>query len=142
MISRYPMDFDDLQKGDIITVQELERLTGKKFGTNEFAFKALSLQAQISDATGFTVKIRNGEELHILTDEEASKHNHNEFQRHKKGMFRRNRLMGLVDMNALSETMRAEHERKLIKQGQLLQAMSGAKKQKIEVKREAQSLSE
>lgn len=134
MFNKFPIDFEELSKGDLLSLEELEQITGKKHGTNEFSFQLLSLQQKISDATGFTVKIKDGQELHILTDEEATKHNHNEFQRHKRGMFRRHNLMLAVDIAQLSESSKTAHERKLLRQGQLLQAMANSHKQKqIEV---------
>lgn len=131
MLNKYPIDFSELEKGDILDVSILEQITGKKPGTREYKLKVLGLQGQIMRETGYTVKLHNDDELVILTDEEATKHNDEWFNRHKRGMFNRFELMKNVEVANLTEISAANHERKLLNQGKYIQALVGARKEKV-----------
>lgn len=131
MLNKYPIDFTELEKGDLLELKVLEQITGKTAGTREYKLKILGLQAQIMRETGFTVKLHGDHELVCLTDEEATKHNDKWFHRHKRGMFNRFELMKQVEVSNLTEISASNHERKLLNQGKYIQALVGARKEKV-----------
>jgi hypothetical protein len=71
----YPMDLDSLQKGQLITVKELEFILAVNPQKKEaFEFAVMGLQALIHSRTELTAMIAK-DGLRILTDEQASIHN-------------------------------------------------------------------
>ena len=72
---RYPVDYENLKKGNKFGVEYLVALFGHQAGTQEYNFCSLQLRSQIMTEMSkrgnpVTVAIR-GMELHVLTDEEA-----------------------------------------------------------------------
>jgi hypothetical protein len=129
LTDKYPLDFDAIVKGQVITQAELEQITGKRPGTDEYQFALLSLQQMIQEKTSCTVKICSKVELKVLTDEEASQHNHKLFLQNVRGMRSRFELNTAVDMGELSEGQRAKHERNLVVQSLYVQAITTTAKQ-------------
>lgn len=130
--NKYPVDFEAITKGDILTIEMLEKITAEKRESQKFIWKVLALQGQIMDETGYTVK-NDGGALVILTDEESSKYNDRMFYRFKRGMFNRHKLMQAVDVRQLSDTMRSEHERKILNQSRYISALKSPKKFEVKV---------
>lgn len=131
-LDKYPIDFDSVEKGDLLTQEMLEKITAEKFGTDKFTFKVLALQGRIIDETGYTVK-NHGDSLVVLTDEEASSYNDKMFKRFKRGMFHRHKLMQNVDVSQLSDTMRQEHERKVLSQSRYISALRSPKTFEVKI---------
>lgn len=129
LTDKYPLDFDAIFKGQVITQAELEQITGKKSGTDEYQFALLSLQSMIQEKTSCTVKISNKVELKVLTDEEASQHNYKLFLQNVRGMRSRFELNTAVDVAELSEGQRTKHERNLVVQSLYVQAITTTAKQ-------------
>lgn len=129
LTSKYPLDFDALFKGQYITQAELEKITGKTAGTDEYQFALLSLQSQIQSETSCTVKISNKYELRVLTDEEASRHNYKLFLQNIRGMRSRFELNTAVDTAELSDEQKGKHERNLVVQSMYIQAITRTAKQ-------------
>lgn len=129
LTDKYPLDFDAIYKGQYITQTELRKITGKTPGTDEYQFALLSLQAAIQSKTSCTVKIANKFELQVLTDEDASRHNHKLFLQNVRGMRSRFDLNTAVDIAELSEEQKAKHERNLVVQSLYIQAITMTAKQ-------------
>ena len=129
LTDKYPLDFEAIFKGQHITQQELEQITGKKAGTDEYQFALLGLQQQIQNKTNCTVKISNKYELQVLTDEEASRHNYKLFVQNMRSMRTRFDLNASVDVSELSDEQRPKHERNLVVQGLYIQALAQTRKQ-------------
>lgn len=78
-VSKYPLDFDSLNKGDVVENGVIENFSGARNGTSKFGIAKMVLAKKIEDHLErrgmiVTVKsIRQG--LHILTDIEASEYN-------------------------------------------------------------------
>ncbi len=130
--NKYPIDFETVEKGDVFSVEMLEQITATKFGTDKFTFKVLALQGRITDETGYTVK-NHGDSLVVLKDEEASNYNDRMFKRFKRGMFHRHKLMQNVDVAQLSDTMKDQHERKVLTQSRYISALRNPKKFEVKV---------
>lgn len=123
----YPLDFDTLEKGTVIPREKVEEIMGVKFTSPRYQFKLMALVDMIQRGLKkrgllWTVVIR-GDQVRILTDAEAVEHNQKQTERGRRKMTRafvRNRA---VDVSQLSEEQKQTHERQLLNQGRMLQAM-------------------
>lgn len=137
--SEYPLNFSEIEKGDVLDTPTLEKIVVEKFGTDSFTFKVLSLQGKITDETGYTCK-NTGDTLLILTDEQASLYNDRMFKRMRRGMFHRHQLMQNVDVKQLSDSARLEHERKILNQSRYISALRAPKTFKVGVESDRKQL--
>ena len=142
--TRYPFDYDELDKGDIISAETLEELTGYERGTQDYNLQLMVLQNQIMDEMEvrdrpMTVRIHKGG-LELLTDAQASVYNHGRGEsglRQMKGAVKR---LGWTDMMKLTDEERKNHDRTVLIQSRMLQgAMKGRKEsfRQLEHKRPA-----
>jgi hypothetical protein len=131
-IQYYPLDFDALQKGDVITVDRLEAITGKIRGTQDYQLAVLGLRERIVSECKdrdkfFTVAIVKGC-LRILKDDEAAVYNSRTFKmglrRSRKSLTR----LAKVDVGNLDDLQKKSHERNLLVFGKMLQAARSAQK--------------
>ena len=112
----WPMDFDTLQKGDVIPVADVEQMTGKKQGTKEYQFAILNVVDRIKGALFhkekfWTIAIRK-DAICILTDAEATEYNFREGERAQCRLKRLNVQMLAVDSTQLTDEQRDVHYRK------------------------------
>lgn len=126
---KYPLDWDLLKKGDELNAMQLEDITGKKAGTDEFKFACMGIQALIQDRTGFTVKLQIDSSLRVLTDPEASEHNRRLFAQYLRGVATRHALNCEVDVENLAPEQRAKHDRTLLAQSRYVSAISQTTKE-------------
>ncbi len=66
--SKYPLDFEEIKKGDVITEDVIELAMDCKVGTKQFEFKMMALGAMIWHKTGYIVKAQNYTQLRVLTE--------------------------------------------------------------------------
>lgn len=130
---KYPIDFDSLEKGDVISNEELEKITGHKYGTTKFAFAVINLRQKIFDKRGFTATHNQEIGLRILVDSESSFYNDKDFHNKRRGMFRAHKKMASVDVAQLSPVARELHERKLMSQSRVLSAVRESRKISVKV---------
>jgi hypothetical protein len=134
--SRYPFDYEAIEKGDSFPVSEIESITKKEYGTKEYDFAIMTLQATVTrelEAIGksYTVVIQKGG-LTILTDTEATRYNDQRFMSGFKTMVGAHfRQMG-VDTTQLEEVDQQHHERRIMKQSHMLM---GAKNGRSEARK-------
>lgn len=132
-VALYPLDFDALSKGDVIPAEKIEMITSEKRGTNEYRFKALRLSGRIQDemrdrGTPVTISFK-GDDIVILTDQEASVHNAMLFGQWLRRLAGTHRRSCEVNVANLGPEQRIDHDRKLYEQGFFLQALSKARKE-------------
>jgi hypothetical protein len=129
MENQYPIDYEALKKGDMLDIYELEKIFAMNHqpGSKAWDFAVMGLQQKIHHQTGLTVKCDNGA-LRILSDAEASEANAAEVDRHKRGIFSRNRKLLQVDRGALTNDQAAVHDRRLLICGTYAAALIGAKR--------------
>ena len=132
---RFPLDFDVLEKGSVVTRAEIEHIYRVTYGTDQYSLKALALGQAIEtmlDARGLcvTVKIDKGE-LRILTDAEASEYNRCEAMRGFKRMMRRHRKGAEVQIDNLTPAQAIAHDRGLQVSGAMIFAAKKAKKEAL-----------
>lgn len=122
----HPIDFDALRKGDVITVEQLERITGYQYGTRKFDLAVLALREQITRELHdrnypITVASENGS-LKILTDEEAAAYNPQMFRHGFRKLLRAHRRLMNVDATQLNSEQREALERNIVVQGKMISA--------------------
>lgn len=134
LVERWPMDYDELRKGDIIPAERVERIVGIKQSAGQaYQLALLSLTSQIAQELGdrgrnWTLKTERGG-IHILTDAEASTYNHREAKKARRAMLRRHQLNLSVDVGALNEDQRKQHDRIIEIDGKYVQAMFATRKE-------------
>jgi hypothetical protein len=130
---RTPIDFEAAQKGDIVPAERLERLTGVKRHEKEYALKVLPIKQQIerglAEMNKHMTVIMRGDDLVLLTDEEASEYNERKSKEHLRGFCRSYVRLRHVDVAGLpDDARRAEHTRRLEVAGAYLVAFKDAQK--------------
>ena len=127
----WPMDFDTLKKGDVIPVADVERITGKKAGTKQYAFAALNIVKRMRDhlfdkEKYWTIVMRK-DAICILTDIEAAEYNSHEYETSRNRLKRLHVQTLAVDSMQLSDEQRRTHYRRLQVQAFEMSAMRSAR---------------
>jgi hypothetical protein len=136
----YPLDYDTLNKGDLITREQVEDITGARFGTPAYEFKRMGLKADIERALWRRGKVWtvtaegcNGG-LTILADADAVEYNMRDFERARsRQVVAHYRAMG-VDVTQLTDEQRARHERNITLQASEIQAAKTARRIALKAK--------
>ena len=112
MASRqFPLiDFQSLKKGDVLSVEYLEKLLGAAYGTTQYQFRSEQLKDQIRRYALLYPRSQKGA-IVIMDDETAATYNGNR-QVALAEQFVRTVATGaaLVDPNQLTESTRRKHE--------------------------------
>jgi hypothetical protein len=134
-LERFPFDYDALGKGDVITVERLQDLTGLTYGTTAFSLQVLRYQKVIEDellARGRAVTVCSEKgSLRILTDAEASEYGAKLFASRFRQMMTAHRGCLRVDVTNLDDEQKAAHGRTLLTQGAMLAAARTAKRESL-----------
>lgn len=114
---RYPFDFEQLEKGQVIAADAIEPIVKCKRDDKEYALKVLALKEEVERAMRelgrpVTIAMR-GADMHVLSDEDASQYNDRHFVRGLRQCGRSLRRMTEVDVGQLSAERRPEHLRRL-----------------------------
>ena len=125
--TRYPLDYDTLKKGDVITAEQLEKITGLPRDSTKYQLKVMALQQHVADELAVrgrpvTVVVRL-RELVILTDAEASTYNHERLGVHLHGAMRAHDRTQAVDVSNLDDDQKKEHVRRIEVGGKFVQAI-------------------
>ena len=135
MVTRFPLDAEALEKGDVITVSALERILKCKEDTKEYAFGLMSLREWImreKERLGnpVTVSIHGGS-LIVHEDESASDYNdkcvESGLNQCKRGF---KRLMQ-VDADNLTPEALAKHDKRLRRHSLMLQGAKMGRRGKL-----------
>lgn len=122
------MDFDKLasrlHKGDSLTCEELENITGHRRRTDGYGLAVLDLRDGLMKAftdrgRPATVAIIKGK-MKVLTDPEATTYNRKAFGNGLRKANRAHSRLGEVDTRALSGEQKQQHERAMLVTGKLL----------------------
>ena len=112
---RYPFDYDAINKGDFLTVQALEEITGFMSGTDSYRFKLLALREDImraKEAMGDPVVVKGDQHgLRVLTDSEAVPYLWQQSEQSLQRRWRVLRQMGYVEVTNLTNDEARAHER-------------------------------
>jgi len=141
-VTRFPVDYDALAKGDVIPAKELSRIVGEPMRSYEYQYKITALTKEIetelwSRGKPWTVRIRNGD-IVILTDAEASDYNAERVDKMRRGIYRSHRRMMAVDVAQLTTEERALHDRNAVRSGMVVAALLATRRapQPIPVQRQ------
>lgn len=132
---RTPLDFDSLDKGSVVTREEIECIYNCKFGTTEYSIRAMKLAETIEkelEARNLyvTVKQENGA-LVILDDTTASRYNAGQAMLAFSRMARRHHKLQQVDVAKLTDEDRTRHARGIMVIGTMLLAARKAKREAL-----------
>lgn len=115
-VQKYPLDFDAIKKGDVISVVQQEDIFKVKEGHNEFVFQSLGLKQQIEKELalrGLPVTVRHDHgALLICTDPDASEYNDKMRARMLRRCGRAHRRNLAVDRSKLDAPALEQHDRK------------------------------
>lgn len=132
-IKYYPLDFDSLQKGDTITVEQLEEIIGHNRLTTRYNLGVLNLceriRRELEDrGKHITTAVIKGA-LRLLTDEEAAEYTHRQFKVGLRKSARYHQQQLHVVTTNLSEVQRQQHERRIIINSAMLLAANSKRKE-------------
>ncbi len=125
-VSKYPIDVDSLHKGQVITLDELEALTGFARSHDRFRTAVLTILEYVNDHTPMTASYRK-DGLHILTDSVASGYNNNRFEAGLRHSRKRHHKAAEVDMGNLTESEARQHVRNLANQGRIIAGITSVR---------------
>lgn len=108
-VQKYPLDFDALQKGDVIPADQLERVVGERKGTPAYEFKVLGLRDEIEEACGIVCRCIGGD-LTLLTDEQLDAYTVGRTTHHVAALSKQARRRSLIDRSAMDSTEKAAAE--------------------------------
>lgn len=135
-VTRYPIDFDALKKGDVISVEALIRITGLKPNEDGYPWAVMQLRSRIEEeleVRGYPVTLAQIKgDLHILEDAEASSYNWSTHNKAIRGLYKSYRRNRSVDISALDEDQKRQHSKRLSNQSVYVQAISQAHKRIID----------
>jgi len=106
-VSKWPLDFDALEKGSVIDTEDLERILGHKRTTAKYQFGVMALKDRIRKELSmrgidaFVIQTRNT--LKVLTDEEGSAYGHTRWNRGIATQMRANEGMRKIDVAKIPE---------------------------------------
>ena len=128
LTDKYPIDVSALEKGQVLSPEQLTQITGRKAtDQTSFTFAVLALRGFIEENSDFTVKI-TAEGLRILTDTEAAEYNHRRFRGHLNGLIRKYERNSVVDMANLEPPDQMRHAQNLMNESRYLAAVTKVSK--------------
>lgn len=130
---RWPFDFELIDKGHNITPEECQKLINVPPSDRRYALKLLRLHGVLDAGLRragkrCTVVVR-GDGLRVLTDEEAAAYQNDAFLGALNKASRAARKQADVDMSQLTDAQRLEHERNLLENSLVMQAMRTKRRQ-------------
>lgn len=136
-VSRYPVDFDALEKGSYITPKDVARAARADVGTPKFSIFLMGLCAECERRLldrGLQAVVRvDNYGVRVLTDAEAAEYTDHQFggliRRLGRTLHRQNR----VDTKELGTSQRQQHERALLVNSRTFQAAANARKDALKL---------
>lgn len=122
-ISKTPLDFEKLEKGDVVTSEMIEEAMNCKVGSKDYDFKLMALRHMIFVKTGFLAKTENDTELRILTAEESVSYTDKLAKQALKKYDNAFHYAQSIDFEELSDTSKRKLENQLINQGRIQQSI-------------------
>lgn len=132
-VTRYPVDFDKLDKGSVVPAEVIEKMANASRGTPRFALTALSLCSQIERELArrgrivFVRQVKN--DVRVLTDPEAAKHAPRRCSSGRKRERKAHAIQLAIDARNLTDDERREHERRVLIESRYMAARNGVSRQ-------------
>jgi hypothetical protein len=129
---KHPLDFDTLDKGSVIPVEQIEKLTKTKRDEAAFSMELMALQKRVHDELSErgrkVVVCQDHGSLRILTDADAVDYTARLFSQRRGQLFRAHSYAMSIEVANLDDGQKACHERNVLVQGAQLSAMREAKR--------------
>ena len=125
---RFPLDFDAIEKGDVISQEEVEEIVGMEKEKDPEKFNLLRLQLigqiirELRDRDRFYTICQKRGSICILEDKEASPYNEKSINRGVHRMAQAQRRNLAVDTTKLTEKEQQAHSKRLLVGGALVAA--------------------
>jgi hypothetical protein len=131
-VMQFEIQIKEIEKGTIIPIKEVERLTGTQYGTTDYAFKIMSLgqfveQQMRERGEEVSTAIRKGN-LHVLDDPQAEMYQTARFAAGLQCMTRASGKHALIDYAKLDEQQKETYQHNRLMQSRILQAVKREKK--------------
>lgn len=138
VVTPYPMDFDALQKGDYITPEVIENITGEDRYTQAYSMAILrfgqTVVERLADRTPplYVVVKQEKSGLRILDDESASSYTFGEAERALK-MMKRNygRMTRCVDPTEFNDGTKRMHENRIMITSAMIRGAMDSRKEAL-----------
>lgn len=133
---QYPMNFAELRKGQTITTDEIERITGVTRGSHRWPFAIMQLQSQIERGcmavnNPILPRVRR-DQIVMLHDAQADIELRRDHNAHVRGLRRAlTRQLSIVDPSLLTADERARHDHNVAVQSRCVQAIRKAVKRQL-----------
>jgi hypothetical protein len=130
--TKYPLDFDALEKGMTISRTDLEEIFGINASEDPkaYSFKMMALRDQIIQRTGILVRSSN-ETLVLMDDEEGADYNFGTFKKGLRSIVTSVFRLQLIDTDKLSLGSKARFEsRSRVMSGTVQATLAAERKQK------------
>jgi hypothetical protein len=130
---RYPVDFDVLERGDSIAIEQLESILRTKKTDRLFSLRACGLGKLIERTLAqrgkvVTCRVKNGALL-VCDDEDMSEYNRKRHRKALRKVVRSHVQTAAVDVSRLSDEQRAMHERDVCNQAKYVAALAATRKE-------------
>jgi len=134
-VEHFPLDFDAIQKGDVIPTEKVEEYSGINRSSERFAIALLNFSERVYDecrhrGKHFSIVVRK-KQIRVLTDPEAAEHEARMVKRHLKGSRRNYRKLCKVDVSNLDESHRTTFEHDVLRLGKVIAAQRSAYKKHL-----------
>ena len=131
----WPVDFEAIVKGTVFSIQDCEKILGKKVDDKAYSLALLRLRLDIergmADRGTPVVAKCDGGGIRILLDSEAVAYTAGRFGLHEEGLSRSHLRASIIDAGKLTEEERATHQRNLQTQAWKLMALQGQGRRRI-----------
>jgi len=131
---QHPIDYESLTKGTVISIREIENITGiSSEEIKKFELARLQLRNQIDRelrniGIEFTVAQVKGN-IKVLTDEEASDYNNRKRQAALGQLCNAHAKITSVDASCFDPELKKKHERRVFLSSKFLQAFQNVRKE-------------
>lgn len=123
----YPIDYEKLQKGDVITAAVVHQITGLQPDDRKYGFAILKLckeaEREMYERNKPATCRIVGSEIHVLSDAVALEHNADQFESGLRKARRSHRRLTWVDSQLLTDEEKKTLEQRLITQSKILVAI-------------------
>lgn len=129
---QWPIDFESLKKGDVITQEWLERylLVRAESGVDRYRLKCLAFAQEIERRTRLHAVVR-GSDIRILTDAESSQACDEYQQRCVQGIRSAYTRLARVDETEFDPELRRKHESRLLLSSAYVISLEKAKRKRL-----------
>lgn len=129
----YPLDFDSLNKGDVLSIETLEHITGEKAGSDRYRFRCMALCKEICKEmevrqNPVTARMKR-DTIEILLDKESAHYNNWVFDKGRRTMRNALTRQAKVDVTKLSDDDRKTHDFNLLRNANTYQGLMRARRQ-------------